>query len=76
MYFLPSLAKQAQRCRQFGFDHRDTAPRKSIVLAQLWRPIRAVQIENRLTASPDQMNVSGAVIVEINHRAQARKPED
>jgi hypothetical protein len=76
MNFLPSLAKQAQRCRQIGCDRRDVAPRKSVILAQLWRPSRTVQIEYRLTPSPDRMNVSGAVVVEINHHAQARKPED
>jgi hypothetical protein len=75
MYFLSSLAKQAQRCRQIRLDRRDIDTRKSLVLAQLWRPIRAEQIKYRLTASPDHMNVSGAVIVEINHHAQARKPE-
>jgi hypothetical protein len=75
MNFLPSLAEQAQRCRQVRFDYRDIAPRKSVVLAHLWRPIPAVQIEYRFTASPDQMNVSRAVIVEIDHHAQARRPE-
>jgi hypothetical protein len=49
---------------------------KSVILAQLWRPSRTVQIEYRFTASPNYMNMSGAVIVEIDHHAQARKPED
>jgi len=76
MYFLPGLAKQAHQCRQVGFDRRDIAPHKSVILAQLWRPSRTVQIEYRLTPSPNDMNMSGAVIVEIDHHPQTRKPED
>jgi hypothetical protein len=76
MHFLPSLAKQAHQCRQVGFDCRDVAPRISVILAQLWRPSRTVQIEYRLTPSPNDMNMSGAVIVEIAHHPQTRNPED
>jgi hypothetical protein len=49
---------------------------KSVVLTQLWRPSRTVQIEYRLTPSPNYMNMSGAVIVEIDHHPQTRKPKD
>ena len=75
MYLLPSTAKQPQRRRQVGFDGSDVAPQKSVILTHLRRPIRTLQIEYRLTSSPNYMNVSGAVNVEIDHHAQARKPE-
>src|SRR6266566_8809010 len=59
-----------------SLDTRDFSPRKSVILPELYRSRRTVQIEYGLTSSSDHMNMSRPVIVRIDRHPQSVKPEN
>jgi hypothetical protein len=69
MNFLPLGTQPIQVIHQPARDALDLTPRESVILPQLHRTCRTVQIEYRLTASPDYMHVNWPMIVWINHNA-------
>ena len=76
MYLTPSLAQFGQVACQDGKNVPDLAPRESVILAELYRPARTVQIEYRLTAMPNRVNVRRAMIIRIDRSPQSVKSEN
>ena len=56
--------------RQMQLNAADLAPGEAVVLAELRRPVRTMEVENTFPASPDHMNVGGAMIVRVHHSAK------
>lgn len=73
---LPREAKLNERFQQRRLNRCYVAPGEPVVLTQLGGPARTVQIKHGLTTLPNDVNVSGAVVIEIDDHAEARKSED
>src|ERR1035438_221977 len=76
MYLPPCLAHFGQVARQDGKNVPDLTPRESVVLAELYRAARTVQIEYRLTAMPNRVDVRRAMIIRIDRSPQSVKSEN
>jgi hypothetical protein len=76
MDFSPFFAQGGQFGGQGVRDATHLGPRKSVVLAQLWRSLGAVQIEHALASGSDDVDVRGSMIVRIDNHAQAIETKD
>src|ERR1035438_4342758 len=76
MYLPPCLAHFGQVACQDGKNVPDLTPRESVVLAELYRAARTVQIEYRLTAMPNRVDVRRAMIIRIDRSPQSVKSEN
>ena len=76
MNLLPGPAQLYQAIHQCGCDVFDLPPRESIVLTELYRSGRTVQIDYCFATSTNHVNVGGTMIVWINRNPQSFKPEN
>jgi hypothetical protein len=76
MNLLPSPAQRFQVIHQDASHGLDLPARESIILPQLHRSYRTVQIEYRLATSANHMNMGRSMIVRINNNPQSIKPEN
>jgi hypothetical protein len=67
MNLLPCLAKLSKIPIQFLLNASQFAPRKPVILPQLYRTRRTIEIENGLVPLPHDMNVRRTVIVRIDN---------
>src|ERR1700682_3700256 len=76
MNFLLRPAQVGQVSRQHDLDTRDISPGKVVVFPKLYRSRWTFQIEHRLSASSDYMDMSRPVVVWIDRYAQSVKTEN
>src|ERR1035438_8775269 len=76
MDLLPRPAQLYQVIHQYGHDLPDLPPRESIILPDLYRSCRTVQIEYRFATSTPSREHGRSMIVWINHNPQSFKPEN
>jgi hypothetical protein len=66
----PSLTQMPKMDDQDCLDLSQRLSRETVVLAQLRRPIRALQIEYRLAVGLDHVDMSWSVVVWVDDGAQ------
>ena len=66
----PFLAKASKIGRERSFDPIHVRDRKTIVLTQFKRSMRAVKVKQRLLASANYVNVGWAMIIGVNHHTE------
>src|SRR5205085_143894 len=76
MYPLPFPAQQLHVLSQRRDDPGHVASRKPVILAQLDRTDRAVQIEHCLVALADDMDVRRRVVIRIDDHSQTAYSQD
>ena len=76
MNLLPGPAQLFRVIHQDSHHMPDLPPRESIILPELYRSCRTVQIEYCLVASTDRVHMRWSVVVWINHNPQSVKPEN
>jgi hypothetical protein len=69
----PGFAEQGQMVAKFTADAPQFLLGKTIVLAQLRRSVRAVEIEHRFAPVPQNMDMRRPVVIRVDHHPQ---PED
>jgi len=67
MNLLPCPAQFVQVVRQDAEDVSDLAPRESIVLPEVRRTGRTVQMEDRLATAPNGVDVGWPMAIRIDH---------
>ena len=73
---LPCPAQFVQVVRQDAKDVPDLTPRESVVLPEIRRSGRTVQMEDRLATAPGRVDVGRPMIVRIDHNPQPVESEN
>ena len=76
MNLLPCSAQFVQVVRQDAKSVPDLTPRESVVLPEIRRPGRTVQMEDRLATASDRVDVGRPMIVRIDRNPQPVKSEN
>jgi len=63
----PLLAQRRQDNGQCALHTINGGTAEPVAFAKLWRAVRAMQNEHRLTATPDDMDMRGTMVVGIDH---------
>jgi hypothetical protein len=75
MYLFPSPAQTGEFAGERRLDAPQLARSEAIAFPHPRRPVRAMQIDYRAVPAADDVDVSGAMIVEVDGNAQAIEAE-
>jgi len=75
MDFLPCPTESLQVIEQLVFEARDLRTRKTVILPYRYRASRAIEIEDSFSVAPNDVNMSGPMVIRVNHHSQSPEPQ-